>query len=178
MPLLSEISILVIIVYNKAFQNGYSISYSNIIINSSAINNYNYIIPLNCSTYNITNLLYFGLSLTGVTEIQNRQVCANFSSGYDLTLYGCTNAFAQLKDQTSKNCLNKTTCNLTYNYLNFVNDCSPSGGINNSIFISYNCFQGYIDLPYGNKIDRSLFAYAVVFIDIASMLTLLITINV
>jgi len=154
---------------NKAFQNGYSFPILNV------INNDNYNLILNCSTYNITNVLYFGISTPGHNELINSQVCTNYSQGYELKLNGCSGAKSYLVEQIASYCINKATCNLSFNYTNFTSECYAND-LSSNIYFSYQCFQEYIKLPFNSKIDRTNFGFIVVFIDIASMLTLILTI--
>lgn len=153
----------------KAFQNGYYFSIQDV------INDQNYKLNLNCSTYNITNVLYFGISTPGINELINSQVCTNYSQGYELKLNGCSRAKTYLVEQVAINCLNKPSCNLSLNYTNFTTDCNTNDYSSN-IYFSYECFQEYIKLPFNSQIDRTNFGFIVVFIDIASMLTLILTI--
>ena len=105
----------------------------------------------------------------------NSQVCTNYSQGYELILSGCFNAKTSLIEELAKNCLNHQTCTLNFNYTNFTNDCNTND-LRSNIYFSYQCFQEYIKLPMNSQIDRTNFGFIVVFIDIASMLTLILTV--
>lgn len=105
----------------------------------------------------------------------NSQLCTNYSQGYTLTLSGCANAKISLVEQLVNNCLNHQSCTIFYNYTNFTNDCNTND-LRSNIYFSYECFQEYIKLPMNNRIDRTNFGFIVVFIDIASMLTLILTV--
>ena len=132
---------------------------------------------MNCTTYSVTNLLYFGISRPGTNEILNQQTCTNYSNSYDLTLDECPAIKAQLTQQIITNCVNQAYCNIGFNYTNFTSNCTPSDPTS-KFYVSYVCYQRLINLPYNNKVDRTVFAFGVVFIDIASMLVLIITIVV
>jgi len=139
------------------------------------LNNDNYSLTLNCSTYNITNLLYFGISSPGLNEIINSQVCTNFSQGYELSLSECSNAKANLVTQLASNCLNRGNCTLYFNHTNFFNECNTND-LSSNVYISYQCFSEYIKLTKNKRINRSTFGFIVVSIDIVSMIALIITI--
>ncbi len=157
------------IFYKKAFQNGYSFPIKDV------INNDNYDLILNCSTYNITNVLYFGISTPGLNEMINSQVCTNYSQGYELKLNGCSSAKSYLVEKLASYCINQATCKLSFNYTNFTSECN-SNDLSSNFYFSYQCFQEYIKLPFNSQIDRTNFGFIVAFIDIASMLTLILTI--
>lgn len=122
----------------------------------------------------MSELVYFGISKPGTNEINNQQACTNYSNEYSLTLDGCNNARNDLSLTLAANCFNIKSCNISFNFFNYSLDCFTTD-LSSNVYVSYKCYQGYIQIPYGNAIERSMFGYIVVIIDIVSMIVLIIT---
>lgn len=134
---------------------------------------------LNCSNFNISAITAFGLSSNYNSSTYNIEECQNWQTSMNITTdYSCSFQDT-FNSEAATACIGQTSCSYTPSlttWLNITTMCSSLAKYD-YFYLSYSCYDQWIDvLQY--KISRTDFAYGVAFIDVASMLVLLIALIV
>jgi hypothetical protein len=131
---------------------------------------------LNCNSYYITKAVSFGLTKIYNKTIDNEINCQNFSTYVNITTDPNCSFENYINKYIADNCINKVSCDFSVDLSEIKKNCTEYFS-NDYFYLVYDCFDPRVFAGY-NYMKRTDFSFVVVGIDLASMITLLISLIV
>jgi hypothetical protein len=132
-----------------------------------------YTFTMDCDIYNISSISMFGLSSNYDSTIENLMNCQNFTTYVNITADQDCSLQDYLNDYIGDKCKDKMECEFTIETREIQKKCTSFPKYD-YFFFTYECYDNWV---YVNivRVERFLFSFIIVIIDVASMLALLIT---
>jgi len=128
---------------------------------------------MDCEIYNISSISQFGLSSNYDYTVENLLNCQNFTTYVNITTdQGCS-LKQYLNDEIGDRCKDKMECEFTID-TQIVKDRCTSNPKYDYFFFSYDCYDSWVHVNIV-RVERSLFSFIIVIIDVASMFALLLS---
>jgi hypothetical protein len=136
--------------------------------------NMSYHFNFDCYSTNITSIVGFGIAPNNDKEAEDMSLCLGFTTSKTLWLSPQCDMTNYITEKAMPNCLNKQKCEFDLDLTYLKSNCKYFNTTNN-IYLKYECHDNFIQLGFlGTQMDRGLFAFIIVSIDLASVLVLLL----
>jgi hypothetical protein len=118
----------------------------------------------------------FGLTSNYLSTADNLMNCQNFTTYVNITADSECSFTEYLNEFVYNNCLNKKECEFTINTQEIKNNCKSLPRYDD-FFLTYNCYDSWVYISVV-RVERPVFSFIVVGIDVACMFALLVTLFV